>query len=623
MRIDAIVRCYVLNESLQGVEGIFWQIEVSVQHLQFDVFHCGDVEKLIKKRQSLTDPILYYAYAEEIYSIVLNLSETQETKLDVHVCAVCKNPCFSNVQCSTCAQYIHEQCSKGNMSGKDNKGKHFIFGFMDNLAGAVPEVFITTDCRCTVNVNISTPLYNTSFFESFSLNKHEVYNFAFNPSIQGGPGILLNNKGIEIKSDKEIAVYAVNKAIYSTDAFVVLPLDTLGVNYYVITWSNQAEFMIIATEQNTKVWIVIAKGTNIRYNGVTYTSGMTLNISMNRYQTFHVHGGPDYTGTRISSNNPITVISGAYCTRIGSGACDHLSSQLTPVETLGNTFVTISMPNCYRPVNFKIVTSENDTGVNITGIAHVNLSEPGDKYLFQITDQSSKLVSSTKPIAIAFFAEGGCGLSKGDPAMILLQPTQQFAADYTFTTIDYPTNSFNDALTIVIPEKEIGGLKLDGLNISANWRSIDGSNDLQITDINVTKGAHTIYHVNSIVTFLAVSTGIADYNSYGYSSGQRLAPINSNCTPSITVPGDIIDNDCDGLIDEELQDGIEIVGENLSTDMLIAGVLSALFALSCFSTAMYFLQRKLKGKNGQVEDVFQSISSNNIPPVHSTVHFKV
>lgn len=29
-----------------------------------------------------------------------------------------------------------------------------------------------------------------------------------------------------------------------------------------------------------------------------------------------------------------------------------------------------------------------------------------------------------------------------------------------------------------------------------------------------------------------------------------------NCTPSITVPGDIIDNDCDGLIDEELQDGI-------------------------------------------------------------------
>jgi hypothetical protein len=30
-----------------------------------------DIEKLIKKRQAITDPILYYAFAEEMYSIVL------------------------------------------------------------------------------------------------------------------------------------------------------------------------------------------------------------------------------------------------------------------------------------------------------------------------------------------------------------------------------------------------------------------------------------------------------------------------------------------------------------------------------------------------------------------------
>lgn len=111
--------------------------------------------------------------------------------------------------------------------------------------------------------------------------------------------------------------------------------------------------------------------------------------------------------------------------------------------------------------------------------------------------------------------------------MILLQPTQQFAANYTFTTIDYPSNSFEDALTIVIPESEISGLKLDAQNISANWRKIDGSNDLSITNINVTKGSHTVYHLNPTVIFLAISTGLASDNSYGYSSGQRLAPINS------------------------------------------------------------------------------------------------
>ena len=42
-----------------------------ISFFRFDVIQCGDIEKLIKKRQAITDPILYYAFAEEMYSIVL------------------------------------------------------------------------------------------------------------------------------------------------------------------------------------------------------------------------------------------------------------------------------------------------------------------------------------------------------------------------------------------------------------------------------------------------------------------------------------------------------------------------------------------------------------------------
>lgn len=112
--------------------------------------------------------------------------------------------------------------------------------------------------------------------------------------------------------------------------------------------------------------------------------------------------------------------------------------------------------------------------------------------------------------------------------MILLPPIQQFAADYTFSTVEFPTDPFTNSLTIVIAESEISGLLLDRKNItSEHWRPIIGSNTLRITNILVTEGSHVIYHISPTVTFLAVSTGVGNANSYGYSAGQRLAPINN------------------------------------------------------------------------------------------------
>merc|ERR1711990_224937 len=50
--------------------------------------------------------------------------------------------------------------------------------------------------------------------------------------------------------------------------------------------------------------------------------------------------------------------------------------------------------------------------------------------------------------------------------------------------------------------------------------------------------------------------GFANYDSYGYPGGLRLAPLYELCIPSAdlgipVIPGDGIDNDCDGRIDEE------------------------------------------------------------------------
>lgn len=117
-------------------------------------------------------------------------------------------------------------------TGKDNKGRHFIFGFMDNLLLGTLEVFITTDNFHSVRAIITTPLFDSTFSRTITLNRNVISRVTFDLNIRG-IGTELSNKGIDIQSDAEITVYAVNKQKVSTDAFVVFPIDALGDEYYI------------------------------------------------------------------------------------------------------------------------------------------------------------------------------------------------------------------------------------------------------------------------------------------------------------------------------------------------------------------------------------------------------
>lgn len=45
-------------------------------------------------------------------------------------------------------------------------------------------------------------------------------------------GTAMTSKALFVTSDYDIAVYSVNKEQYSADAFLALPIDVLGKEYY-------------------------------------------------------------------------------------------------------------------------------------------------------------------------------------------------------------------------------------------------------------------------------------------------------------------------------------------------------------------------------------------------------
>ena len=76
-----------------------------------------------------------------------------------------------------------------------------------------------------------------------------------------------------MKASGEISVYCVNKEQKSTDAYISLPVDVLGREYYAITYITDAELLVVGTEDNTTVnitWPTGAGPTKVQFKGVTY-----------------------------------------------------------------------------------------------------------------------------------------------------------------------------------------------------------------------------------------------------------------------------------------------------------------------------------------------------------------
>ncbi|XP_061172014.1 uncharacterized protein LOC133181544 [Saccostrea echinata] len=462
--------------------------------------------------------------------------------------------------------------------GRDNMGTEFILGFMENkISGTANniELFVTTTSNTPADITVTTPLFDPSFSETTTVSRGNIKKLELTYNIRGS-GTAVENKGVRIVSTQEITVYGVNKERYSTDGFVAFPVDAIGLEYVLATWKSEAVFMIIGTEDGTTVQITLSSSnptaTSITYNGATYSNGQTLSVSLNKYQTFHAFSSSgDFTGTKLVSNKVITVMTGnrkvAVKDSMTRSSSDHLVEQVPPIDTLGKDFFTISTPDRNIGDYFRIIATEDSTEISLAGSVYTTINQYEYTELNVVTGDY-KSITSNKPVMVTMFGktistQSGDGPNGGDPQFSILPAVPQFPSDYTFSTIQTPTGDFNNYLVVVIKDSAKNDLKLDEQSPSGvTWTPVSGSShNLVVATFEVNPGSHSVYNTKPSATFLGMAFGNAQTNSYSYAAGTRLAPINGPCTPSSTVAGDIVDNDCDGWIDEEESNGIDDDGD--------------------------------------------------------------
>ena len=380
-----------------------------------------------------------------------------------------------------------------------------------------------------ISSNFSTSGNVTSVFPGVNQSFTVIPGVVTQVDIPSGIALVdgIEDKGIEITSADPISVYGLNYIIHSTDAFLALPVNALGLDYRIVSYPKMyapegSSFSIVASQDGTALTIF------------NYQTNSTTNINLDKGQTFHVASianGDDFTGSRVQSNFPVAVFGANMSCPVPTscGAADHLVEEMFPYYSWGKNFLTVQLAGRNNTGDFfRIVTADdaNNIAINGTSVATINTGQH-----FDTTLAGYNSITTSKPAILAQYARGKqCSGDPGDPFMMLIPPREQFLTHYTIVNV---TGFISHWVNVVAPQNAIGAIYEEGVLIPVAAFSQIGTTNYYGAQRSVLEGSHTY---NSTIPFGVFVYGWNSADSYGYPGGCSLAPVGT--VNSITLAPD-------------------------------------------------------------------------------------
>lgn len=365
-------------------------------------------------------------------------------------------------------------------------------------------------------------------------------------------------QSIHIQSASDVTVYAMNQARTTSDALLVLPTDALTGDYVVMSYnsdirsfsdpsaSTPSQFVVVATEDNTRVEITPTANTSL------YLRGDVIVETLQQGESFLVQAamdGPDnadLSGSVVRANKPVAVFGShqratipiAFIGQLASR--DYLIEQMSPVGTWGKSAFVTPFAKSSNEIDlgtdlYRVVAAFDSTAVIVDGAFQV-LMNAGQVFESSLTRASA--ITTSRPALVAQFKKttGQTGQPNqriGDPLMMLVPPAEQFMNEYRFINVQsYEFAALNDStpiyeeqfLNIVVPTLGIPGLVLDGLPVSPGMFQPIGQTPFSWTQLSMTDGVH---HIKGDTTFGIYVYGYGIANSYGYIGGMAFRPLDT------------------------------------------------------------------------------------------------
>ena len=404
----------------------------------------------------------------------------------------------------------------------DEETVDFVVGFSKKFnSKAFQRLFITTEEPDPVSFTVET-LHGFNYNGTVSHNLTSVISLGHTYQVNSSND---RSKGIKIFArSKKIKVYGENYHRYTTDTFLALPCTRQNLEkyvYYGITFhysSFSSQLLIVGCEDNTTVTVA------------------SQTITLNMMETYLYERDQDLTGTRVVSNNPISLFSGHQCTYIPENIphCDHLTEQLPNTATWGTRFLTASLAGRNTDDMYRILASQPSTIVTVTCSTQLqsniyNLSSAGDWETIVIPGSNSSYcaIESNNPLLLVQFSLGYDLDRIGDPFMMIVPAIEQYSNEVNiYITPDFSMNFIT--LYVAPSYYQPDMIYVDNISQeNADWIAIycaDNAVCGYATYATLSVGNHQIYHMY-ILGRIGVSVyGFDPGNSYGYPGDLQLFP---------------------------------------------------------------------------------------------------
>lgn len=371
-----------------------------------------------------------------------------------------------------------------------------------------------------------------------------------------------------IKSTLPVVAYQINPyeaaTRHTTDAALLIPVPALGAQYMVATYAGlsqaPSEISVVAVQDETHVHI--QPSVALQAAGPVPASG-AFDVTLNAMEHLQIvaQGTGDLSGTLVSAGTvdteeTVAVFAGAGCANIPTDLswCDHLEEQLPEVKSWGWTYIAAPPPQRHsEKFLWRIVAAVDNTELwfspNWVVPSNPVTLNRGEYHHMEADVPFLVASDQDHPIEVMNLMKGAeattfdSGLSnpdqlgnlRGDPAITLSVPVEQYLSEYIF--LSDPTYAYNFVVVVrTVPGQQVHLDCFDPIpeshfqNVADDYSiatvTLSSENQATKPTDGTCQGAGAVRHAWSDHPFGIWVYGYYQDTSYGYPGGMNLEQVN-------------------------------------------------------------------------------------------------